>query len=444
MKQTQILILISLLVSYSFGLQKKEVAKEVENATEQVTKVIEVEKPKKTNLSIFKDVIKGIKKRELPVVETTNFDSFIDEDDFNSIDDRALKIETIYPDFYQEKSKYKAVSSYKVTLSHNFYTVVVTYKLGEYEMESTLINYDLKGNVIDYQRIVYDEIAEGLIQITSRISGHAITTHHTSWNLVKKIEEQEFVINFDGTIDRTNSKRLNDTLSNFALVLSVLKELGLNPLLVKTDLIVSKTNPQTPNEVIIVIPEIVDEGEQYFALNSHIVIADNRSGEVTHQFFETSQTNDWYSDALQLREITLDTAPYRVTDDIRAFGVRVRYLGMSKVNPYESETLSLFVKSGDRLKKILDKYAVMDAFGEWDGNCFGEFRDTKNTLIMSDKKSNGFFNILIKSKIIETTNVVNENEECDAKEIITKQKSLLKYNGKEYKLNEKNTLNTTY
>jgi len=421
MKQTQILILISLLFSYSFG-QEKQDEKQVEGAIEQVEKSID-----------FKDVINALKERKLPVVDTTNFDDFIDVADFKSIDSHALKIETIYPDFYQEKSKYKAVSSYKVTLSQNFYTVVVTYKLGEYEMESTLINYDLKGNVIDYQRIVYDEIAEGLTQIKSRISERAITSHHTSWDLVKKIEVQEFVINFDGTIDRINSKRLNDTLSNFALVLSILKELGIDPLLVKTDLITSKINPQTPNEVIVVIPEIVNEEEEYFELNSHIVIADNRSGKVTHQFFETSQTNDWYSDALQLREITLDTAPYRVTDDIRAFGVRVRYVGMSKVNPYESETLSLFIKSADRLKKILDKYAVMDAFGEWDGNCFGEFTDTKNTLIMSNQKSNGFFNIMIKSKVTETKNEVNKNGECDAKVITTNQKSILKFNGKEYK-----------
>lgn len=421
MKHMQIFILISLLVSYSFG-QEKQDEKQVEGAIEQVEKSID-----------FKDVINTIKERKLPVVDTTNFDDFIDVADFKSIDSHALKIETIYPDFYQKKSKYKAVSSYKVTLSQNFYTVVVTYKLGEYEMESTLINYDLKGNVIDYQRIVYDEIAEGLTQIKSRISERTITSHHTSWDLVKKIEVQEFVINFDGTIDRINSKRLNDTLSNFALVLSVLKKLGLDPLSVKTDLITSKTNPQTPNEVIIVIPEIVNEEEEYFELNSHIVIADNRSGKIIQKFFESSQTNDWYSDALQLREITLDTAPYRVTDDIRAFGVRVRYVGMSKVNPYESETLSLFVKSADRLKKILDKYAVMDAFGEWDGNCFGEFRDTKNTLIMSNQKSNGFFNILIKSKVTETKNEVNKNGECDAKVITTNQKSILKFNGKEYK-----------
>ncbi len=421
MKHMQIFILISLLVSYSFG-QEKQDEKQVEGAIEQVEKPID-----------FKDVINALKERKLPVVDTTNFDDFIDVADFKSIDSHALKIETIYPDFYQEKSKYKAVSSYKVTLSQNFYTVVVTYKLGEYEMESTLINYDLKGNVIDYQRIVYDEIAEGLTQIKSRISERAITSHHTSWDLVKKIEVQEFVINFDGTIDRINSKRLNDTLSNFALVLSILKELGLDPLLVKTDLITSKTNPQTPNEVIIVIPEIVNEEEEYFELNSHIVIADNRSGKIIQKFFESSQTNDWYSDALQLREITLDTAPYRVTDDIRAFGVRVRYVGMSKVNPYESETLSLFVKSADRLKKILDKYAVMDAFGEWDGNCFGEFTDTKNTLIMSNQKSNGFFNIMIKSKVTETKNEANKNGECDAKVITTNQKSILKFNGKEYK-----------
>jgi len=53
------------------------------------------------------------------------------------------------------------VISYKVNLSQNFYTVVVTYWVGKYEMESTLINYDMQGNVIDHQLVAYDETGKG-------------------------------------------------------------------------------------------------------------------------------------------------------------------------------------------------------------------------------------------------------------------------------------------
>ena len=394
---------------------------------------VEVDTNNSTTTSHFKNALESIIERQAPVIDNTNFDIFIDPEDFKPIDDGALNIEAVYPDFYQDTSKYRSVMSYKVNLSQNFYTVVVTYWVGKYEMESTLINYDMLGNVIDHQLVAYDETGKGQTTTTSRISEHAITSQHSSWGLTKEIVEEEFVINHDGTIDKLVSKNLNDTIDNDALVLYVLKEMDLAPLSVKTDLVVSKANPETSNEVVVVIPEIVDEGEGYFELNSHIVIADDRSGKVTHQFFETNQTNGWSSDAIQLREINLDTAPYRVTDDIRAFGIRVRHVGMSRVSQYQSETLSLFIKSGDKLEKILDKYPVKTLNGEWDGECSGEFTETDSILIVSEQQSNGFNNIILKTRGKTITDNVSDDGECNSNEKTETKTSVLKYNGKEYK-----------
>ncbi|MBO6826810.1 MAG: hypothetical protein JJ879_11460 [Sneathiella sp.] len=383
-------------------------------------------------LSAFQAEITAMEVRELPLIVEANFGSFIDADDVNPINHRALKIETLYPDFYESNSRYRAMASYKVVFYPNFHSVLVTYIIGEHEMETTLINYDANGNILDHQLIAYDETADGQSQIRSRLTENGIRAHRVSWDLIKEIDEQEFAVSFDGTIDKISSRKLSDTLADYTVVLSVLHELGVDPLNVKTDLIASKANPEDPDEVIVVIPEIVEEGEQYFVLNCHIVLADNRTGEMTHTYFESGQTNQWVSDAIELQEISLDTAPYRMAPDIRAFGVRVRYSGMSRVNPYDSETLSLFVKSGGKLDKVLDAFPMKEATGRWDGDCTGEFSDTESILFMADQKSNGFANIKIKSHTVTSKNKVNADAECEAQEAKTLSLQELRFNGIEY------------
>jgi hypothetical protein len=380
-----------------------------------------------------KEAMALIKVKQVPQIDTTNFDRFIDEDDISEIDAQALGIEGIYPDFHDEGSKYRAMDSYRLELSPNFHTVVVTYRKGDHEMESTLINYDLEGNIIDHQLVAYDEIAESMSRVESRISENKITVHHIFWAEKKEIEQKEYSIHGDGIIEEMDSRTLSDTLADYTLVLSILDELRLHPLTVKMDLVTSKAMPQYPGDKIVVIPEIVDEGEHYFELNSHIVIANAHTGEITHTFFESAKTNQWVSDAITLKEIKIDTAAYHVTENNRAFGIRVYYYGMSHANPYENETLSLFVESGQSLQKVLNNYSVMEYGGEWDTDCLGEFQRTEKLLILSEEQTNGWFDFLVKNKITETINEEDESGECISKETTSTKTSRLKFNGEEYK-----------
>lgn len=54
-------------------------------------------------------------------------------------------------------------------------------------------------------------------------------------------------------------------------------------------------------------------------------------------------------------------------------------------------------------------------------------------LIISNNKTNGLFDILVKNKISETTNYINENGECNYIEKNKTKKKSLKFNGYEYK-----------
>ncbi|WP_143273659.1 hypothetical protein [Aquimarina sp. MAR_2010_214] len=201
---------------------------------------------------------------------------------------------------------------------------------------------------------------------------------------------------------------------------------------IKNDLIISKALPNNAKEIIIVIPEIVDEEEHYFELNSYILIVNNETGKIINTYFESSTTNNWVSDAVVLTKITIDTAPYKISEKNRAFGIRVHYYGMSKANPYSNTTISLFIKSKNTLKRILKNYDVMDYGGEWDTDCIGEFIDHKKTLIITASKTNSYYNILAKNKITKTKNYIDKNNDCDSMEKVTTMKTVLKYNGEEY------------
>lgn len=213
---------------------------------------------------------------------------------------------------------------------------------------------------------------------------------------------------------------------------SVLNQLNLNKSKIKSELVVSKEIPNNPNETILVIPEIVVEEEDYFELNSHILIIDSETGNIKYSYFESSKTNNWTSDAIQLVEISIDTAPYKISEQERSFGVKVRYLGSSRPNPYESETISLFMKAGTTLKKVLNNYEILYFGGEWDTNCAGEFMKEKKILIISKNKTNGYFNILVKNTITNSKAFLNEQNECDEKKTIVKENTVLKYNDDQY------------
>ncbi|WP_299435578.1 hypothetical protein [uncultured Aquimarina sp.] len=384
--------------------------------------------------SSFHSVINKIKAKSIPLIDNTNFDDFIEKEDYKKVDEKGLKLEEIYPDFYKEGYNYRAIASYRVEISKAFHSVVVTILKGDHEMESVLINYDLEGNITDSKIISYDEIAEGQSRIESKIEENKLTVNNILWVDKKQETTEVFEIDTLGKIKPVTSTNPNVDPNDTSLANSVIQQLNLNKQKVKSDLIVSKVQPNNSNETIVVIPEIVGEEDEHFLeLNSHVVLVNNTTRKITHKYFESYKTNGWTSDAIELREITIDTAPYNITDDKRAFGIRVYYVGSSRANPYANKTISLFVKSDDTLKKVLHNYHVMDYGGEWDTSCYGEFIDVKSTLIISEEKTNGYFDILIKSKITETKNTEDEHGECDSKEKISTEKTVLKFDGSVYK-----------
>ncbi|WP_223416127.1 MULTISPECIES: hypothetical protein [unclassified Pseudomonas] len=146
------------------------------------------------------------------------------------------------------------------------------------------------------------------------------------------------------------------------------------------------------------------------------------------------QSAAFESDAIAFEDLQLDTARYKLTPDLRAFGVRATFNGSSRVNPVSEKLLSLYVKEGDRLRPVLDKLITYEYGGEWDGNCAGELYQHTRTLEIGKTSSQGYADLIVKTV---TTREVGkgEGEACVAKTITDKPVlTTLRYDGKSYVL----------
>ena len=401
--------------------EKKVQEEEVTNTTEIQPKS-SIEKVK-TSPNFIEAFFK-LPLKKLPIVEKTSFDSFIEAEDFKNINAEAFAIPTIYKNWNSKEFNFSVISGYRIELSKDFYTAVLTVKIGDHEMETKLVNYDLNGKIIDFKLVAYDEIADVFFKTESEIGKDKITIKNIEWTDEGHESTDVFKVNLDGKISILTMDEL--------LIDNVISQLGLKKKNIKQNLICNKFLKKD-NETIFVLPEIVEEGEEYFSLNTHIVIYNNDLKKITHKYFESHKTNNWVSDAVRLDKIEIDTAPYLINKETRAFGVRIHYFGSSRVNPYYSQTLSLFVKEKGKLKKVLHNYEVEYNGGEWNGACEGEFHSEKKTLIVSDDKTNGYFNFTVKNAISKTKNFETETGDCDSKEETKRKISILKFDGQQYK-----------
>ncbi len=425
------LLIIFLLFSCSKNNKEKIPAKEaiekqeIEKAVETVADEIEaVAKPSEHVTTTFKEELLKLKLKTVPLVDSTSFDNLTDKGDYQKINTEALKLAKVYKNWKELKSNYRAIDAYRLKLSKDFYTVVITALQSEEEIESRLINYDLEGNVIASEMIAYDEVVESWARTKSTIETDRITI-----NYQYKVSEETGFVKIE-----SNGKFRMLNISDIFYEL-VIDELNINRSKLMPALQAFKILPNRPNEAIVAIPEIVEgsEEEHYFTLNTHIAYVNMENKQVLFDYFESSKTNGWVSDAIMLTEIIIDTAPYTVTENERAFGIKTHFVGSSRVNPYESDRLSLFIIANNNLQKVLHNFEILDNGGEWDGNCEGEFINEKKILIISEEKNNGYFDILVKHKITNNITFEDENGDCDSKDSVTIKTSVLKFDGKTYK-----------
>jgi hypothetical protein len=345
------------------------------------------EKPKTTP---FKSIISDLRTRNLPLIDSTNFDAIIEEPYFfNSQEVDLLQLKQIYPNYDKDGYNYRTTPSYKVELSKDYYSAVFTSYKGDHEMESVLVNYGFDGLLIDYMIISYDEVAEGFIRTTSKIEEQSVTKTTVTWIEDKEEDTQRFQIDNHGIISEIS---LND-LTDIALEYLNVDE---NDVLFDFFSLIEISEIKT----LIFVPKVSEDSDNQLIIDANLLLINPKTGEILSEFIEQ---NSWYSDAIQITSIEVNYNPYRITEHSETVGITVEYYGASRVNPYASKIFTLFNRRGDVLERVLQDYEIHNLTGENDGDGNGFYNENSKTITSIVSSETEYYNLKIIDSIKEVT-----------------------------------------
>ncbi len=217
-------------------------------------------------------------------------------------------------------------------------------------------------------------------------------------------------------------------------IAAVMRTLKLNPDNCPKELMAKKTLPNMDGHTVYVILENTEkESADFFVFDCHIVIREDATGKTAYSFHEKGA---WESDAIAVNRVEIDTAPYKVSDGQRAFGVRVSVANNSRVVdqvPYGNYQINkLYIISNQTPFYGESGGQVGDIGIIKNDNFIATVSDTKKILMMSGAKTNGYFNIIVKSAI---TTSINKwvNDDCVAEDKASRATQTLRFVDGEYK-----------
>ncbi|QED37361.1 hypothetical protein FK178_06345 [Antarcticibacterium arcticum] len=161
------------------------------------------------------------------------------------------------------------------------------------------------------------------------------------------------------------------------------------------------------SESLIVIPVISKEEEGILIFDAHLVLVHNATGQIISKYLGNS---DWFSDALVLKNIKIDSTRYRLNESELGYAIKIEYANGSRPAPYYSTELSLFVREGEQLKPVLKDYRISYLNGETDTRCNGDFETHSKSLEITDIKNNGFYNLKFTDSIQKS---VSTDQHCE-------------------------------
>ena len=113
--------------------------------------------------------------RSFPIVDSTNFDNYKDQD--------GIKDDLFIQEIEFKKNNPDAENirlRYRLNYSDHYYSAVISYRSGEHELFTTLVNISETKKIIDQLVIAYDEIAESALRKISSIDQDKIVIE--DWN----------------------------------------------------------------------------------------------------------------------------------------------------------------------------------------------------------------------------------------------------------------------
>lgn len=133
--------------------------------------------------------------KSFPIVDSTNFDNYKDQDGIK--DDlfiQQIEFQKNNPDAENIRLRYR------INSSDHYYSAVISYRKGEHELFTTLVNIKENKKIIDQLDIAYDEIAESAFRKTSSMNQNKITIEDWNYFSEEPIKEiANYLVKEDGT-----------------------------------------------------------------------------------------------------------------------------------------------------------------------------------------------------------------------------------------------------
>lgn len=197
-----------------------------------------------------------------------------------------------------------------------------------------------------------------------------------------------------------------------------------------------KAWPAHDNLLLVAVPLIdsaqsTDDG--HFG-DIEILVVSRKDLRVRQRLLQPGLLND---DAVAIRKIEFDTARYRLSPDVTAFGLRIAMANQSQPNPFSETDLRLYALVAGMLRVVLDGLVVSGSGGEGDANCAGSFHSSEVSLSMGSTSHHGYSDITAFEQVDTDNPALDANGECQSHPGKSESKTYrLRYDGSRYPVPE--------
>lgn len=176
---------------------------------------------------------------------------------------------------------------------------------------------------------------------------------------------------------------------------------------------ICKVWPAYPHLTLVAVPLVRTVEDWSGESDLEVLVVDNASQRILARLLEPNLL-DW--DAIHVDGLTFDTAPYRVSGDDIAFGIRISRRNGSRPNPFYETSLSLYELKAQRLRPLLSELVMTTSGAEWDMRCAGEFGERSGILIVTDKQGNAGYRDLLFKRAVTSSRKEGVAESCETVE----------------------------
>lgn len=160
-----------------------------------------------------------------------------------------------------------------------------------------------------------------------------------------------------------------------------------------------------------------------------VAIVDSRT---RHVIARALPTPAFTSNDGSVVDVSIDTGRYRLASGVRPFGIREVSESTSRYSPDADTVLSLYVRDGTHLRKVLDGLPVDSDRGDYDGDCSGHSTHQVQTIDVAPSSHHGFADLIVTSSVTESTDS-KDGDDCKSIESVPKiSRMTLEYDGRTY------------